>query len=240
MIPELVDLDAALRTLAQHWTDLHDARLIGTALPWTEPAVSPERRAQMDAKAREERHDVSVDAFGNAIAVGESPAPCRVDVLDLLAEITVFADAVACQAAMLVGLPEPAPASSAYASPGEHLRFVQRHLAAAMASDPAMVISWVRTATQLERETLRALRLVRDGQVLKARCPWCDGAGQREPRWTLRIRQNDRYGALVVCTNPGCTPPSADVSTWVGHQPAWAPFDWDWLAKRLQHGEETA
>lgn len=227
MNPEVVVLDHHLAEIADHALDLFHAAIPGTPPPWTEPTLTPEARAEADARARLERIERS------ELGMGESPAPCRVDVLDVILEVTVYADAVACQCATAVGLPTPPPAASAYADPRPHLAFIRAHLADAWNAEPDWAASWARQAASLAKEVARVLRLVRDGQVLKAECPWCHGAGQRN-RWTMRIRDT-RDGPVVVCTNPGCDPPEQDCGRRLGGQPAWPVHEWEWLATRMEH-----
>lgn len=226
-VVELLDMDRALVHLSEHWHDLWVARLQGTPRPWTESQVSAQARAQMDARARIERHDRSVDSQGNPVAVGESPAPLHVEVLDLLITIGGLAAAMTAEVARAVQRPAPYPNPD----PRPRLTYVRVNLPTAAAVVP-LVDTYASQLIRLEEEVDRALRLVRDGQVLHAVCPWCKGMGKGA--LTLVIRELDQIGPVVMCNTPGCTPPSQDCGTHWRGRPCWRPSEWDWLAERLQ------
>lgn len=64
--------------LAEHWRYLVEVRIPGTARPWRQTEMAPERRDQLDREARAERLE------RDGIAPGEARAPVHVDVLDVL------------------------------------------------------------------------------------------------------------------------------------------------------------
>lgn len=224
-----------LNFLIDHWADLLEARLRGTPRPWSEPAASLERRAEADAKARAERLERS------DVAPGERMAPLHIDVLDVIVDLVATADDLAERLAQHHGAVEaPLAASSAFSDPRPHLRLVGR-LCGDLEADEDQVTAALLAHARAELRRLgddvaAALGLIRDGQVLKALCPWCGGRTTDKPvggGHTLRVR-NRHDGPVIVCHGVGCEPPEADCGTWIHGRPAWPQHEWDWLAQRLE------
>jgi hypothetical protein len=234
MTDRLTRTRADIAFLVEHWPHLVEERLPGTARPWRQTDLSPERRAQLDALARLERHDRAEDA------PGESEAPVHVDVLDVLAQLTQAADGWASLAAAEAGADPLLPPLSAYADPRPYLALLAEYLHA---------VGWEtadrvgRDLADLAADTATVLRLVRDGQRLDADCPWC-----AQPRaLVIRVPDDDaetpapRSGPLVVCESVRvCEPPDRDCGErWRG-RPAWPWSEWDWLADRIRHAATLA
>src|SRR5690606_8165485 len=96
---------------------LAETRIKGTPRPWREPNLTPQQRAELDARARAERHRRPPTPPGlrhlltvDIAPTGEHPAPLHIDVLDLLDAITKAALACAVDTATehghLAALPE--------------------------------------------------------------------------------------------------------------------------------------
>ncbi|MBE7195942.1 MAG: hypothetical protein INR66_26120, partial [Gordonia polyisoprenivorans] len=101
-----------------------------------------------------------------------------------------------------------------------------------------------RRLTTLPRDITRVLGLVRAGQLLAgAVCPWCTGTTPKHPEGgaiTMRVEEipgsrtlGVEPAAAVVCWNPLCAPPDADVGIWYRGRTAWPWHEWEWLATRL-------
>jgi hypothetical protein len=226
--PALRDLDFVL----DHWPDLLEQRLKGTPRPWREPTMSPEARAQSDARAKAERHERST------IAPGEHPAPMHLDVVDVIVDVVATADELSeCVAGALAQAPLP-HASSAYADPTAHLRHVRANITAvgeAGVYNQALAEHIGEEVRRIASDVALALRLLRDGQVLRAHCPWCGGRDEKHPTGgarTLRVHETSA-GPLLVCHGGACEPPEQDCGTrWRG-MPAWHEGEWAWLAQRM-------
>src|SRR5437879_4899275 len=113
---------ADLEWVIAYWPDLTEARLPGTARPWRQPELSPEQRAERDHAARIERDE------RGAWALGESPAPVDVGVLDLLASLLMDADIVHEMVAQAAGVERLDPPTTAFADARPYLAFAAEHL----------------------------------------------------------------------------------------------------------------
>jgi hypothetical protein len=225
--------------LEDTWEDLLESRIPGTARPWREPTLSPEQRERADQLAQDERAARGPDA------IGEAPAPVHVDVLDVLSELLMTFDLLHEHMAQVVGRERLPSAPSAYADPSPYLRFVAQNLAAAMEADPEILDAVSdKCRTQVEAVSV-SLSLLRDGQTLKAPCPFCRGVTPHTPgggSFTLRVRmiRDPRAGSLpgdevaaVVCHNDTCTPPDAECGNRHRGRPAWPDWEWSWLAEKI-------
>ena len=219
--------DRPTRTLAdigflvEHWPHLVEERLPGTARPWRQAELTPERRAQLDALARIERHE-------RAEAPGESEAPMHVDVLDVLTALTAAACRLASQAAYEAGCALLLPAlPGPHADPRMRLGTLAEHLPAASEETQSAAAD---KFAALAADTATVLRLIRDGQRLDAECPWC---GQAR---ALVVRVPENLPAMVACESARvCEPPDRDCGIrWRG-RPAWSWHEWDWLADRIAY-----
>lgn len=107
-----------------------------------------------------------------------------------------------------------------------------------------------RAVDDWRRRAAAALGLILDGQLLDALCPWCDGRTDRHPvggARTLRVHvMHDAHRGdtpVVACEGGHCEPSSADASDdpadrWHGH-PTWPQHEWEWLAARIDHADQT-
>jgi hypothetical protein len=223
-----------LEWVIAYWPDLTESRLPGTARPWRQPELSPEQRAERDHAARLERDE------RGAWALGESPAPVDVGVLDLLASLLMDADIAHDHVSRGAGLERLDPPSSAFADARPYLEYTAKHLPAVPDDDP-IVLEVARLARAMVDQIARALCLVYDGQRLDVECPWCEGRTELAPvggEKTWRVRELPGGLVAIVCESGTCEPPSADVGTWYRGRPCWPTWDWEWLAKRLTANEE--
>ncbi len=240
---------ADLRWIAAYWDDIAESRMHGTARPWRQPTFTAEQVAERDAEARAERWDRTIEALG------ASPAPVRVPVLDLIADLVLDAYTLAYHLAEAVLCPVPAPPSTAFADPTPYLHSAQARLTEPQDPD---TISWALDQTRAMVATMaRSLALVYDGQSLDVECPWCHGVTPETPAGgakTWRVRdllggrtckhgQPDRRFCgeceqlIVIVCEGVCEPPQRYVGTWWRGHPCWPVYEWDWLAKQVQHVE---
>jgi hypothetical protein len=226
---------ADLEWVAAYWPDLTEARLPGTARPWRQPELTPDQRAERDHQARIERAERA------DWALGESPAPVDVGVLDLLASLLMDADIMHEAVAQAAGVERLDPPSSAFADARPYLAFAVKHLPAITSADPEVMHEVAHTARGMVQQIARALCLMFDGQRLDVVCPWCMGrtelalvGGER----TWRVRELPGGLMAIVCESGTCEPPSKDVGTWWRQRPCWPMSEWDWLAKAVTAAEE--
>jgi hypothetical protein len=220
---------ADLEWVIAYWPDLTEARLPGTARPWRQPELTPDQRAERDHQARIERAERA------DWALGESPAPVDVGVLDLLASLVWDADTIAERVSWEAGIEPLAPPSSAFADARPYLAFAVKHLPAITSADPEVMHEVARMARGMVQQIARALCLVYDGQRLDVVCPWCQGRTELAPvggAKTWRVRQLPGDLVAIVCEGV-CEPPARDVGTWWRRMPCWPVHDWDWLAKQV-------
>lgn len=220
---------ADLEWLIAYWPDLVVARLPGTARPWRQPQLTPERRAELDAQARIERAERS------DVALGESPAPVDVAILDVMAGVLWDAADIAEQATGAAGVERLEPPSTAYADARPYLECAVKMLPAV----PWVADEVAATARLMVGAVAHALCLVYDGQSLDVVCPWCGGRTEVAPAGgarTWRVRQLPGDLVAIVCGGL-CEPPSKDVGTWWRGRPCWPVAEWDWLAKRVTAAE---
>lgn len=233
---------ADITFVAEHWPDLVETRIPGTARPWQPPTISAERREQLEHEARIERLERAEHA------PGETPMPVHPDVLDVMLDVVEAADRLGEQVwneARRPELPGPwrlrrffahsparrwTPATSAYADPRAHLALMTERLDTYSALGEQVA----REFRYLAQQVALCLRLLRDGQVLEADCPWCN-----QPR-ALVVHETEA-GPLIVCQSRFvCEPPERDCGNWLRGRPCWPWSEWDWLAKRINHAERRA
>ena len=221
----------ALADLIQTTGWLAVSLMPGTARPWKVPTITDERRNEMDALAKAERHERT------DIAPGDSPDPYNFGIADLLVEILMASDLMAEQVAQDAGWDRLPHASSAYADPVPFLRYVEVILSAGVENHTAAHITEV--CAPLVKAGAQLCGVFADGQLLTGLCPWCGGKTSRTPVGgspTLRVH-TDAFGPLIVCEGGMCEPPSKDVGTWRRGMPAWTIGEWDWLAQRIEHAD---
>jgi hypothetical protein len=238
-----------LAFITEHWTDLLENRQPGTARPWRQALIDPERRAATLARDRDERAERDPDA------PGFTSAPLHVDVLDVITDIWVTLDELA-------NLISPDWRNTRAAGALDRTN-VETHAPAPVTHINGMVAlirTWLpvtapalpehrgdRIARRLHALTTdvdRVLGLVRAGQLLNgATCPWCRGVTPKHPAGgaiTMRVEQipgSTRMGTepapAVVCWNPLCDPPEDKCGTRYRGRPAWPWHEWDWLSQLL-------
>lgn len=205
--------------VAEHWADLSESRIPGTARPWQPPQVTAERREQLEHKARIERLERA------EIAPGERPIPVHPDVLDVMIAVSEAAGRLAPQLAVDADCSLLMPTVAAHLA---HLELHLRH----DGYDLDLVEQIATEFRRLAQAVALALRLLRDGQTLDCACPWC-----RMPR-ALVVREESTLGPLIVCSSQvSCEPPEADCGARLRGRPAWPQYEWDWLAKRIRHAD---
>jgi hypothetical protein len=226
---------ADLEWTIAYWPDLVEQRMPGTARPWRQPELSPEQRAERDHAARIERDERA------GFALGESPAPVDVGVLDLLASLLCDADHLS----YLVQSPSGTdralgPPSSAFADARPYLQYAAKHLPLVPGDSPELdVIAGI--ARGMKQDIARALCLVYDGQRLDVICIWCEGRTELAPvggEKTWRVRELPGQAIAIVCESGTCEPESRYVGTWWRGRPCWPVSEWDWLAKQVTVSEE--
>lgn len=222
-----------LEWVIAYWPDLVEARLpMSTPRPWRQPQLSPEAKARRDFEAR-------IDwAFRNPLALGTSPAPVDVAVLQTALDILVDADDLAAAIAPEVMCPVLPPPGPGQLDARPYLAFVVANLAAA----PHMVDGVASVARSMYDRAARALGMAYDGQALTVICPWCGGRTPETPAggaptWRVMVLPGDQVA--IVCTGQ-CEPPLDQVGTWWLGQPCWPLAQWGWLAKHVMSAEEQA
>ncbi len=228
----------AIASLADAVDSLKECLLDGVKRPWKTPALTAERRNELDREARAER--LERDAF----APGECSVPLDLDVMDQLVEILAAAEILANRLCWATYRPIDPPASSAFSDPAPILELIYDLLGEAAGSlvDPGAVTYVEQKAKDLIEAAHLVLGLVVDGQVLKALCPWCGGRTESTPiggELTLRVRNVEGLASTVVMCEGGlCEPTSADCGRWIKGKPAWDQSEWEWLAARISHHEQ--
>lgn len=208
--------------IIERWPHLLESRLKGTPRPWKQPDITPEQRAEIDHRAREEKLQ------RGAFVLGESPAPVHLDVLD-----KAQAFALKIQSLALLVSDELQHNVTRHRNPDAItlLLYIRGHL------NKVSNDTWNK-ARKITAEVRAGMALhfteVFDGQRLKTDCPWCT-----KPRLFIRmIGPETNPQPVVVCESGVCEPPSADCGTYWRGKPAWPFFEWEWLSQRLHHEEE--
>jgi hypothetical protein len=221
-----------LEWVIAYWPDLTESRLPGTARPWRQPELTPDQRAERDHAARIERDERA------GFALGESPAPVDVGVLDLLASLLWDADTIHEHVAQAAGIERLAPPSTAFADARPYLAYAAKHLP--YVDDAAVLDVIAGYANGMKQDIARALCLVYDGQRLDVECPWCEGRTELAPvggEKTWRVRELPGGLVAIVCESGTCEPESRFVGTWWRGKPCWPVSEWDWLAKQVTSNE---
>ncbi|WP_219512787.1 hypothetical protein [Nonomuraea ceibae] len=237
--------------MAAYWPDLHSQRLLGTPAPFRRPRLTADERDARDHEAWLERLDRTADA------IGVSPAPVRVPVLDLITDLLVDIVHLADELGLVLMCPVLPPPSTGLADARPWLVYALARLAEPAVTHELALWAYVRTRAMVAT-IARALALVYDGQALDVVCPWCRGVTPETPAgggttWRVRdllSRHDCVHGEpdrrfchqcpqqiAIVCEN-ACEPPSKDVGTWWRGCPCWPLYEWDWLAKRVRDRSE--
>lgn len=241
---------ADLRLVATYWPGLAELRDPQAARPYRTPAITAERRAELDHEARLER------AERTNLMPGEHPDAARADVLDLMVALLIDAEQLAERVSLAAWAPVLPPPSTAFADPTPYLERAAAYLPAV---DLDVTADVAHQARAMLAQLGRALTLTYDGQRLDVICPWCQGRTDTAPvggAKTWRVRdllaalrcehgkperltcQQCPQNIAIVCDGGMCDPPSKDVGTWWRGMPAWPIYEWDWLAKQVTAAEQ--
>lgn len=228
--------------VCDRWTDVHEARMKGTARPWREPTITTEAREQLDHQAKLEKADR--DSLGELRAPGETAAPVHVDVLDVLSDVLMRSDMLAEHVAQTLGVERPDHAASAFDDAAPFMRFVNLHLTAFIEDDPEGMDAVSDVVRELKSEMARVLGEIYDGQVLAGLCPFCGGKDERHPVgggktlkvhlvWMPRPDDKDHHEPTIVCGGGSCEPTEQECGLWIRGNPAWPFAEWEWLSKKF-------
>lgn len=228
----LTTVIADLEFVAAYWDDLATARLpLDAGLPWHGITIlSAAAIEERDTQAWQDRLDRTV------LAIGESPAPLDLAVVDTMVAITRDAAWLAGHLATpwgeqprrvtLNGVPDPR---------GALLYTAQRLVWLTHLCDDETAAEWIDwiapVARRLAGNTLRTLSLRLDGQILPIHCPWCVYHPDA-PSWRIRILPSSPPQVAIVCQGD-CEPPLREVDTWWAGRPCWLLPNWERLAVRV-------
>ncbi|MEV3980782.1 hypothetical protein [Nonomuraea sp. NPDC049758] len=244
---------ADLQWAAAYWPDLYGQRLPGaTPAPFRRPRLTAEERDERDHEAFLERLDRTADA------IGASPAPVRVPMLDIITDLLADIVWLADELGLALACPVLSPPSTGLADARPWLTYALARLAEPGVSYELALWAYEQTRA-LVATIARALALTFDGQALDVVCPWCRGVTPETPAggamtWRVRdllARHDCVHGhpdrrfchecpqqVVIVCESGWCEPPSKDVGTWWRGCPCWPLYEWDWLAKRVRDSSE--
>lgn len=208
--------------IIRYWPNFMDSRLIGTPRPWKQPTISPERQAELDAEARDEKLE------HGAFVLGESEAPLHLDVLDKAHTLARRIQDVALELSDQIG---SNLARHQYPDMVPLLWYINGHMGKAGNE------LW----NKIRRETadVRAVIAghfgsVYNGQRLKTECPWCC----KEQLFIRLIGPEHDTQPVVVCESGVCEPEDADCGKSYRGNPCWPFYEWEWLANRLNYEDE--
>jgi hypothetical protein len=215
--------------LIEYWPDLLTARLpMATPRPWQQATLSPEAKDRRDEQAQAERAERSI------WALGESPAPVDVAVLQTILDGLVRADDLAAALA-------PPTMCPPLAAPGYGVLDARPWLTYAAARLHELPEAWHEwaepTVQRMYEQAAKALSMLYTGQTIRVLCPWCGGSTPEQPvggAWTWRVEVLPGNLVAIVCGGV-CEPPAREVGTWWRGQPCWPIADWGRLAKHLGH-----
>lgn len=248
-----------LQAIRQEWGDLLVARLHGSPRPFVELSLDAEQRARRDELARIERAEADPEA------PGWSPAPCHLDVVDVIADVT--ASVIELEAAVRDRLGFGAvPRDTAVPLPSyrydEHGTIVEDeepdgtvHWACvwledalpAIAAIPDLAEHVADEARRLAHRVRVACGQVARGFLIKSACFVCGGVNDDNPAGSLTLRlytATRLVDAYVLCHNPACEPDSAACGSFLRGRPMWTSVELEWLNARLddaaEHGTRMA
>ena len=219
--------------LIEYWPDLIEARLpMATRRPWQQAELSTEARQLRDFEAR-------IDwATRNPLALGESPAPLDIAILQTALDVLVAADDLAAALGPECVCPILAPPGPGQLDARPWLRYAHARL-------DELGEAWqdwaAPKAHRMYEQVARALAMLYTGQTIRVICPWCEGRTPEQPvggayTWTVVTLPGDQIA--IVCSGV-CEPPPRDVGTWWRGQPCWPLPDWERLAKRVRRCEPS-
>ncbi|MGI5493866.1 hypothetical protein [Microtetraspora malaysiensis] len=209
---------AELAALRDRLPGLREALVSGTRRRWTQRDLTPEQRARLDRRAREERTGKEYALSHGLAVLGASPAPLDMDVMAAEMHIGEAVAVLEIDICEQFGLTPLKGATTAVVI----TRIVG--LLDRIAADEDLAAYVLDEARRLNRRAAGALGDVEPPRRLDARCPICDAKSLR----MLADRE------LVVCGNPGCR--CGDESCpcrWErSRRPhMWERDAWPWLAK---------
>lgn len=221
--------------LAQALPHLHATRVKGTPRPWRQNELTPERQAELDHRARQERTTTrdplpprwwarhgATPTIASRDPLAEQPAPLHLDITDLIRDITHAAQAAATDQALTDGNLVIAVWASTTNDTHQLLTYLAT-TAPPTSHNPEL--------HHLRTRTARIFQDVVDGQRLKTPCPWCG----HERLYFRSIGPDHAREIVVRCDSDACQPPDADCGTWHRGRPCWPLHEWDWLAHRIDH-----
>lgn len=228
----LADVIADLEFAAAHWEDLTTARLpLDAGLPWHGLTLLPAALLdERDTQAWAERLERS------QLAIGESPAPLNLGVLDTMTGIARWADWLAGHIATPWNETPPPLGVSGTLDPRPALMYAAQRLTwIAGLADDETAAEWIDWAAPVARRMVadlyRTLSLRLDGQLLPMRCPWCITLAGG-PTWRVRILPSSPPEIAIMCEGD-CEPPLREVDTWWQGRPCWLLPNWGRLAHRF-------
>lgn len=208
------------------WSDLRATLIRGTPKPWREPTLTTEQRGRLDALARVEKIE------RGAFTLGESPAPVHLDALDRSIDLTTtmarLARAVATELghhAVLIRA-----ATHRYDDPLTLTTYLRNHFGE-VGFDIGVEVQ--EEAARIRGGLQHHFSEIRDGQHLKADCPYCD----RQELYVRTIGPQHRPEPVIRCESGTCQPSQDQCSIWHRNMPAWAYLDWEWLAGEIIHAD---
>lgn len=220
--------------LIEYWPDLLEARLpLATRRPWRQPHLTPAAREERDRQAAEER------AERNPLAIGESPAPVDVNVLQVALDVLVRADDLAAELGIVTMCPILPPLAYGDLDARPYLRYAAARITE---DDSGALAEWAAPTVQLMYEQVaKALAMLYTGQTVRVVCPWCRGVTPETPAggahtWRVVELPSVPPQIAIMCTGI-CEPSAKEVGTWWGSQPCWPISEWPKLAKRARESK---
>lgn len=220
------DAYALLSELRRQLDGLTEALTPGTRKPWAQRELSDNERERLDAEAFRDRAAREQNAKRGLSALGESPAPLRVGVVDAAAAVESGLVELERTVCAWLGLTPLAGASLADRI-GRLVGLLDR-----IASLPELSGWFSREAARLVRIARHAVGDTPQIRRLDARCPICDCRSLRA------IPEKE----IVACTNADCT--CTDEGCRCHRDPPqrhiWRHAQWPWLAQLLDQDLRAA
>jgi hypothetical protein len=259
--PSRQDAARDLRAIREHWGDLLATRLYGPPRHRAEQELTEGQRAERDAVARAERREADPEA------PGWSPAPVRLDVVEVIADVAdgvleleeAVREALDLPAAerarrhastppVLDAPRNPAGVEEPDGSVHWACAWIEEALPA-VAADPVLACHVADEARRMARTVLAAIGHIADSVLIQARCFVCGGVDEEHPGGarTLRLYTEGRLvDAYVLCHNPRCEPDASQCGSRRHGRPMWTADELVWLNAKLDEsagrgaeGEDT-